>query len=176
MAERKRIRSYREAVEAAAGGDLSGSFSKLEALDAIVECDAVAQSENLTNAYLEIMAGGESAIVVSQTRAEVRAVNDAIRKQLRERGFLSGNELNVTGLEQVDLTAAQKLDLQHYPAGSVVVFNRDFRNCARGEQAKIVGLTTRHLVLEVANKIRQVPRNQLDKITVCLPHVLDLCG
>ena len=176
MAERKRIKRYREAVEAAAAGDLSGSFRKLEALDAIVECDAVAQSDNLTNAYLQIVASGESAIVVSQTRAEVRAVNEAIRKQLRDRGFLSEDESRVTALEQVDLTAAQKLDLRHYPPGSVVVFNRDFRNCTRGEQAKIVGLTARHLVVEVAGKIRQVPQNLLDKITVCLSHVLDLCA
>jgi ATP-dependent exoDNAse (exonuclease V) alpha subunit len=176
MAERKRIKRYREAVEAAAAGDLSGSFRKLEALDAIVECDAVTQSDNLTNAYLKIVTSGESAIVVSQTRAEVRVVNEAIRKQLRDRGFLSEDESRVTALEQIDLTAAQKLDLRHYPAGSVVVFNRDFRNCTRGEQAKVIGLTARHLVVEVAGKIRQVPHNYLDKITVCLPHVLDLCA
>jgi conjugative relaxase-like TrwC/TraI family protein len=176
MAERKRIKRYREAVEAAAAGDLSGSFRKLEALDAIIECDAVAQSDKLTDAYLQIVASGESAIVVSQTRAEVRAVNEAIRKQLRDRGFLSQDESQVTALEQVDLTAAQKLDLRHYPARSIVVFNRNFRNCMRGQQAKIVGLTARHLVLEVSGKIRQIPRNHFDKITVCLPHVLDLCA
>ena len=92
MAERKRIKTYREAVEAAAAGDLSRSFRKLEALGAIVECDPAGQNERLTNAYLEIAKSGESAIVISQTRAEVRAVNDAIREQLRNRGLLAGEE------------------------------------------------------------------------------------
>lgn len=92
MAERKRIKIYREAVKAAAAGDLSGSFRKLEALGSIIECDPATRSERLAGAYLEIVASGESAIVVSQTRAEVRAVNDAIRKHLRSRAVLTGDE------------------------------------------------------------------------------------
>jgi conjugative relaxase-like TrwC/TraI family protein len=174
MAERKRIKTYREAVEAAAAGDLSRSFRKLEALGAIVECDPAGQNERLTNAYLEITKSGESAIVISQTRAEVRAVNDAVHEQLRDRGLLAGEESAVTALEQVDLTEAQKLDLRHYPSASVVVFNRDFRSCTRGGYGKIVGLTARHLVIEVAGRVRQIPRKDLEKITVCLPHVLNL--
>jgi conjugative relaxase-like TrwC/TraI family protein len=176
MAERKRIKAYREAVDAAAAGDLSRSFRKLEALGAIVECDSAGQNERLTNAYLEIAKSGESAIVISQTRAEVRAVNDAIREQLRNRGLLAGDESAVTALEQVDLTEAQKLDLRHYPSGSVVVFNRDFRNCSRGDQAKILGQTHKRLVLESNGKVHQVPVNHLDKISICLPRVLDLCA
>jgi conjugative relaxase-like TrwC/TraI family protein len=176
LAERKRIKCYREAVEAAAAGDLSSSFRKLEAIGAIVECDAVGQGEKLTNAYLDIMASGESAIVVSQTRAQVRAINDAIRERLRERDALSGNEVRLTALEQVDLTEAQKLDLRQYPAESVVVFNRDVGKCARGQQAKIIGLTARHLVVEIAERLHRVRRNHLDRITVCLPNELELCA
>ena len=174
--ERKRIKLYREAVEAAANRDLSQSFHKLEELDAITECDHNTLSECLTNAYLEIVDRGQSAIVISQTRAEVRAVNDAIRQRLRKHGVLSGNESRITALEQVDLTEAQKLDLRHYPSGSVVVFNRDFRNCARGQQAKIVEQTHKRIVLEIDGKVHQLPVNHLDKISVCLPHVLDLCA
>ena len=174
--ERKRIKLYREAVEAAAKRDLPQSFRKLEELNAITECSLTALNERLTSSYLESVASGQSAIVVSQTRAEVSAVNDAIRERLRQRGLLSGNESRITALEQVDLTTAQKLDLRHYPSGSVVVFNRDFRNCRRGDQAKILGQTHKRLVLEIDGKVHQLPANHLDKISVCLPHVLDLCA
>jgi hypothetical protein len=150
------------------------SLRKLEALGAIIKCDPTGQNERLTNAYLEITKSGESAIVISQTRAEVRFVNDAIRERLRDRGLLAGEESAVTALEQVDLTEAQKLDLRHYPSGSVVVFNWDFRNCTRGEHGKIIGLTARHLIIEVADRVRQIPRKDLEKVTVCLPHVLTL--
>ena len=53
--ERKRIKLYREAVEAAANGALPKSFRKLEELEAITECDLTALNERLTNAYLEIV-------------------------------------------------------------------------------------------------------------------------
>jgi ATP-dependent exoDNAse (exonuclease V) alpha subunit len=91
ISERKRIKLYREAVEAVAKCDLPQSFRKLEELNAITECSLTALNERLTSSYLESVASGQSAIVVSQTRAEVSAVNDAIRERLRQSGLLSGN-------------------------------------------------------------------------------------
>lgn len=174
--ERRRIKQYREAVEAAAAGDLSRSFRKLDALGVIVECDPLSQNERLTNAYIDIIAERASAIVVSQTRAQVRSINNSIRESLRARGALSGDEARITALEQVDLTEAQKLDLRHYPEGSLVVFNRNVGKCARGQVAKIIGLTTKHLVVEVAGRLHQVRRNHLDRLTICLPQELGLCA
>ena len=52
------------------------------------------------NAYLEIAKSGESAIVISQTRAEVRAVNDAIREQLRDRGLQRGQIIALHGSKE----------------------------------------------------------------------------
>lgn len=172
--ERNRIRRYRAAVEAAAAGDLPQSFAKLEELGAIVECDSRDQSEQLCSAYLEIAAREESAIVVSQTRAEVRGINNAIRSRLRERGLLGAVESQVTALEQVDLTTAQKRDARHYPPDCVLVFNRDFGGCARGEQGKLIGITPNRLALEVAGKVRHFPLKHLDHINVCLSRELTL--
>jgi hypothetical protein len=44
------------------------------------------------------------------------------------------NETDITALEQVDLTRAQKLDARHYLDHCVVVFNRDLNGCRRGER------------------------------------------
>jgi conjugative relaxase-like TrwC/TraI family protein len=172
--ERKRFRRYRAAVEAAAAGDLPRSFAKLDELGAIIECADDDQSEQLCSAYLEITERKESAIVVSQTRAEVREINNAIRGRLRQRGLLGAAESQVTALEQVDLTAAQKRDARHYPADCVLVFNRDCGGCARGEQGKLVGITANRLALEVAGKVRHVPLKHLDHINVCLSREVSL--
>ncbi len=172
--ERKRIRRYREAVEAAAAGDLPQSFAKLNDLGAIVECSTGDQSEQLCSAYLEIAEREESAIVVSQTRAEVREINNAIRSRLRQRGLLGAAESQVMALEQVDLTAAQKRDARHYPPDCVLVFNRDFGGCARGEQGKLIGITASRLALEVAGRVRHVPLKDLDHINVCLSRDITL--
>jgi AAA domain len=136
-AERTRIREYREAVKAAASGDLGGSYEKLEKLGAVAECSFGEQSTRLCDAYLDIAARGESAAIVSQTRAEVREIDDAIRDRLRERGLLASDETQITALEQIDLTQAQKLDAKHYPADCVLVFNRDLNGCFSRRSAPV---------------------------------------
>ena len=165
--ERQRIRQYREAVEAASAGNLSKSFSNLEQLGAVAECGLAEQNDRLTEAYLESATRGESAIVVSQTRAEVRAINEAIREKLREQGLLRGDQTEVTALEQVDLTSAQKLEARHYPADSVLVFNRDAAGCARGAHAKLVALTANRFVFETEGQIRHLPVTHIDHVNVC---------
>ncbi|MDT4967821.1 MAG: hypothetical protein QOJ64_2558 [Acidobacteriota bacterium] len=172
--ERKRIRKYRAAVEAAAAGQLGRSLEKLEKIGAIAECSLVDQNTQLCDAYLDLVARGESAIVVSQTRAEVREINGAIRERLRQLGALSSDEIEVTALEQLDLTTAQKLDGRHYPRDSVLVFNRDVHGCARGLQAKFIALTLNRLVFEADGKIRHLPITAIDRVNVCQRRVVAL--
>jgi conjugative relaxase-like TrwC/TraI family protein len=165
--ERKRIRKYREAVETAAAGELGRSVEKLEKIGAIAECSLADQNAHLCDAYLDFVARGESAIVVSQTRAQVREINDTIRARMRQRGVLLSDEIEVTALEQVDLTSAQKLDARHYPADSVLVFNRDTHGCGRGSQGKFIGLTANRLVFEIDGKVRHLPLSAIDRVNVC---------
>ena len=164
--ERKRIEQYRAAVEAAAAGDLVESVRKLEGINAFVECGHAEQNDHIRDAYLDISARGESALVVSQTRAEVREINDAIREQLRQRGVL-GQESKVTALEQLDLTAAQKLDARHYPPECVLVFNRDVAGFKRGAKAKLIGITANRLAIELGGEVRQLPVTKIDYLNVC---------
>ena len=172
--EREWIRGYRDAVDAASAGNQSVSFERLERLGAIEECGLGEQHERLSDLYLEIAARGESAIVVSQTRAEVREINDAIRAKLRARGLLRTEEAQVTALEQIDLTSAQKLERGHYPDNCLITFNRDLNGCARGEPAKLIGITGKRLVLDVNGNIRHIPLTHVDHINVCRTHALGL--
>lgn len=172
--ERQRIRDYRDAVEAASCGNHAASFVKLEGLNAIEECGLGEQNARLSDTYLEIAARGESAIVVSQTRAEVREVNDAIRSKLRDQGLLAADETVVTALEQVDLTIAQKMKRRHYPDDALITLNRDLNGCARGDQAKLIGITDKRVVLEVKGRVRQVPLTHVDHLNVCRARALPL--
>jgi AAA domain-containing protein len=164
--ERKRIEQYRAAVEAAAAGDLTRSLAALDGINAFVESGPAEQNDHIRAAYLGIVESGESALVISQTRAEVREINNAIREQLRQRGVL-GEESKVTALEQLDLTAAQKLDARHYPADCVLVFNRDVAGFKRGAQVKLIGFTTKRLAFELRGKVRHIPLTKLDHLNVC---------
>ena len=172
--ERKRIHQYREAVDAASAGRLLTSFDRLEKLGAVAECGIADQNAHLCETYLDVTRRNESAIVVSQTRAEVRAINDAIRERLRENGLLPAESAEVAALEQIDLTTAQKFDSQNYPPNSILVFNRDVSGCVRGAQAKFVGLTAKRLVFEAGGKVRHLAVAELDRVNVCQPRALAL--
>ena len=174
--ERKRILEYRQSVEAAAQGDLDGSFRRLQKLGAVVECGLGNQREQLAEAYLDLTARGESAIVVSQTRAEVRDINEVVRKRLRAAGVISGSESKVDALEAIDLTTAQKAQTQSYPSDAVVVFNREVRGCPRGSQGRVVGVSPTSVSVEVAGRIHRISRKVLDRLSVCRPLPLDLCS
>jgi conjugative relaxase-like TrwC/TraI family protein len=171
--ERKRIEQYRAAVEAAAAGDLARSYKHLEELNAIVECRT---KDQIRDAYIEIAQRGESALVISQTRSEVRDINNSIRERLRARGLLSEREARITALENVDLTAAQKLEPRSYPAGCVLVFNRDVAGIKRGAKAKLIGVTLKRLVLDLAGELRQLPLHRVDHFNVCRATELAVCA
>ena len=164
--ERRRIAQYRAAVEAAAAGDLSRSYKRLEELNAIVECSA---TEQICDAYIAMAERGDSALVISQTRSEVREINSSIRERLRERGLLGKAEAQITALENIDLTAAQKLEARHYPADCVLVFNRAVAGLKRGAQARLIAVTAKRVVFDLGGRVRQLPLNQIDHLNVCRP-------
>jgi ATP-dependent exoDNAse (exonuclease V) alpha subunit len=174
--EKQRIERYREAVKAAAGGDLELSFARLEGMGAVIECGSEEQAQKLSDAYVELCERGESAIVVSQTRAEVQAINENIRGRLRERKKLMGDEVEVNSLERVDLTQAQMRDPTHYPPDGVLVFNQNYRGIRRGQQGGLVGITVSGIALEIEGRVHRLPLSQLGRLTVCRARSLPLCA
>ncbi len=172
--ERRRIAEYRDAVAAAAEGDGRASFAKLDALGAIHECTAPEQAAKLVETFLSFAERNQSALVVSQTRAEVRAVNDVIRAALIARGALGSKEQPVTAFEAVDLTAAQKADARYYPQDACAVLNRESRGLPAGSVTSIVAVTAAGIAVEVNGKVRLIGRRSLDRLTICRPVELGL--
>ncbi len=162
--EKTSIALYRAAVKAAAEGDSSASFDALQKLGAITECAPTEQSRKIVEAYLALANSGESALVISQTRNEIRELNEAIRDGLRSSGKLGSGEVTVQTLEAVDLTSAQKADARFYPADAVAVLRRAKGADARG---KVVAVTATGVVLELAGKLRKVQRKDLDRLMIC---------
>jgi conjugative relaxase-like TrwC/TraI family protein len=172
--ERKEIQNYRDAVKAAAEGDVADSFAKLEAMNAVIECSPETMRDRIAGAFLDLTARGASALIVSQTRAEVSALNEGIRGALRSRGSLSGPERSVTALEATDLTDAQKLDPRYYPADHVLVFNRKLGRVARGATGRMFAMIPGGIIVETAGRIRVVKAHHADHLTVCTPRELSL--
>ena len=90
--ERKRIRLYRKAVEAAAARKLGDSFERLDKMGAIVACGLGEQADKLADEYLRLAEQNASAVIVSQTWSEVHRVNSRVRDVLKGKGLLGARQ------------------------------------------------------------------------------------
>ncbi len=174
-AERRRIKEYRAAVTEAQRGQYQESFDRLDRLGVIAQCWTIEQQrERLVSEYLALRARGRSTVVVSQTWGEIHQINERIRDGLRESGMIGKQDVTVAAYEKLDLTNAQKRDLRFYEPDSVLVFNRNVRGFNKGESAKLLKITSTHLVIESAERVGRITFDQLDRFGVCRPKQLAL--
>jgi ATP-dependent exoDNAse (exonuclease V) alpha subunit len=167
--ERTRIRSYRKAVESAAAGKIGESFERLDKMGAVVACGLGDQADKLAGEYLHLAEQNASAVVVSQTWAEVHRINSRVRDGLKEKSLLGANDTTVEVLEKLDLTSAQKRDERFYPNGAVVVFNQKIREAEPGAKGKLSGIIKSGVLVEVGGRFVTVSNKMLNRISVCLP-------
>lgn len=149
-------------------GDVAGE------IDAIIEASPEEMHDSLVRAYLAFPAKNQSALVVSQTRGEVRALNESIRAGLQATGGIKDDQQLVAALESTDLTPAQKLDSRFCPKDHVLVFNHRVAGCDRGARGRMLAASQAGIIVEVGEKIRLVKPKHADHLTVCTPQPLHL--
>jgi conjugative relaxase-like TrwC/TraI family protein len=145
---------YRAAVKAISAGDeigkdgrtkLEAGISMLDGMGAIVETEGDARYKQIAEQYAEISAERKpdskfkSVLVVSPTNAEAGRVTDAIRQTLKAEGRIGTDERNFVSLKSLNLTEAQRGDVQEYHAGNVVQFHQNAKGFKRGERATVTG-------------------------------------
>jgi conjugative relaxase-like TrwC/TraI family protein len=172
--ERSEIKQYRKAVEAAAAGKLAESFERLDRMGAVVACGLGEQADKLAAEYVRLAEEKASAVVVSQTWAEVHRVNSNVRDALKGKGLLGANDATVQALDKIDLTDAQKRDKRFYPPDAVIVFNQKVRQAGPGMRGKLAGIRKASVLVEIDGKCVTVSNNVLNKITVCLPREISV--
>ena len=145
--QRAFIRAYRGAVQAAADGNVAASFDALDRLGCIREVGDEGRRDALAVEYLAAVERKERALVVAQTREEVRNVNEVIRSKLQDAGKL-GAGATLTTYQPVDLDEAQKRDARFYQAGHYACFIRGYGRFARGERYPVVGANEHGVILE----------------------------
>ena len=167
--ERSEIKQYRNAVEVAAAGKLAESFDRLDKMGAVVSCGLGEQADKLADEYVRLAEQTASAVVVSQTWAEVHRVNSKVRDVLKSKGLLGANDVTIQALDKMDLTDAQKRDKRFYPPDAVIVFNQKVRQAGPGMRGKLAGVRKASVLVEIDGKCVTVSNKVLNKITVCLP-------
>jgi len=174
--ERRHIKFYQKAVEAAAAGKLADSFERLDKMGAIVASGIGEQADQLANEYLRLVVQKGSVVVVSQTWGEVHRVNTRVRDALKGKGLLGATDLTVQALERIDLTNAQKRDARFYPPEGIVVFNQQVRGAQPGTKGKLAGIVKAGVLIEVGGKFVTVPNKLLNRITLCQTRDVNLAS
>jgi conjugative relaxase-like TrwC/TraI family protein len=174
--ERRHIRLYRKAVEAAAAGKLAESFERLDKMGAIVACGIGEQADRLADEFLRLAEQKATAVVVSQTWGEVHRVNSRVRDALKGKGLLGTTDSTVQALERIDLTNAQKRDARFYPPEGIVVFNQKVRDARPGTKGKLAGIVKAGILIEVGDRFVTVPNKLLDRIKLCQTREVNLAS
>jgi hypothetical protein len=93
-----------------------------------------------------------------------------IRIGLRRVGLIDKADSTVTAFERLNLTDAQKRDKRFYPANSVIVFNRESGDFAKGEVGKLLVATPTHLLVRGEKKDQKVPFKFLNRLAAPPPN------
>ena len=135
---------YRAAVKSLAEGDYNQGFEKLDRMDSIIEIeDQDKRHQQIAKDYLaSIQAppkkerGGKTtprtAIVVSPTHAEGKAITSAIRDKLKAEGLVDQEERTFQVLRKLSFTETEKQDALNYQKGMSIQFHKNYQNFKAG--------------------------------------------
>ena len=167
------VRAYREAVRAAADGDMAASFAQLDALGCIQEFSSEDRLTTLAHHYCQALDRKESVLALAQTWREVREANAAIRTHLHAQGRL-GKETLLTTWQPLDLTEAQKRDARFYPQGCAVFFVRNYGRFCKGDRCEVVGMTAHGITLRKEGRLSTVSFSYAARFIVAMPREIPM--
>jgi conjugative relaxase-like TrwC/TraI family protein len=163
--EREFIRDYREAVSAASEGKVVESFDRLDRLGCVREVANDTRRDALAAEYLGAVGRKQRALVVAQTRDEVRGVNEVVRAHLRAAGKI-GEGTTLTTCQPLDLSGAQKRDARFYEPGQFACFLQRYGRYSKGELCTIAGANERGVVIEKNGRRSTLSYRYTDRIVV----------
>ncbi|OCX51925.1 conjugal transfer protein [Mucilaginibacter sp. PPCGB 2223] len=129
---RQRDIYYRAVVEDLAKGNVKGGFEKLENIGAIKAIDPLKPNEQLITDYMAATKKGKSALVVSPTNEQRKAVSQEIRECLKAEKLIGKRETIIPRYENLNYTEAQKTDWRMYKTGQTIQFTQNVPKIQRG--------------------------------------------
>jgi conjugative relaxase-like TrwC/TraI family protein len=129
---------YKSAIKALSEGRMADGFKRLDGLGWVREIADDDRDRQLAGDYVQSLAEGATALVVSPTHAEGHRITVAIREALRKKGKLKGEERIFRVLENASLTEAERTDAVNYSPGDVLVFNQNAKGgFTRGQKVTV---------------------------------------
>jgi conjugative relaxase-like TrwC/TraI family protein len=148
---RQRRAEYRHAVELAAQKRTADAFGQLERMGAVTELASDQLHAVAAKAYLKARQQGQTALLIAPTWAEIEAVTERIRNELKSSGNVVGEEKEFQVFDSLSWTEAQKRDARQYRLGMALRFHRKKGGFARGETVEVIDVGTDRLTLRRPN-------------------------
>lgn len=129
--------AYKQAIHALSEGDLPEGFRQLDQLGWIREVPPEERYQVLAAEYLDALAAGKTALIVSPTHREAERITAEIRARRKARGQLGTDERRFRTLENAHFTPGERADpVQHTP-GDVLVFHQNAKGFQKGQQVTV---------------------------------------
>ena len=135
---RRQSGTYKQAVKALSEQRTTDAFRMLDELGWIREVSNEQRHRVLAADYIDTLAGGQSALVVSPTHLEGERTTNEIRSRLQEQRLLGQEEVALPVLRDAGLTEAERADASNYLPGDVLVYHQNAKGRVKGDRV-IVG-------------------------------------
>ena len=123
-----------QAVHALSDGRTEDGFKQLDELGWVREVADEDRYRVLAKDYVETVAAGKSALVVSPTHREGEKITAEIRSELKKLGRLKTEERPVLQLQNANLTEAQRADEVNYLPGDVLEYHQNAKGIRKGQR------------------------------------------
>jgi conjugative relaxase-like TrwC/TraI family protein len=137
---RQRKADYRKAVELAARKQTVEAFAQLERMGAVIELSGDKLQSGAARSYLKALVENHSALLVAPTWAEIEAVTERVRAELKSSGHLAGEEKEFQVFDSLSWTEAQKRDARQYRPCMAIHFHRRGHGFEKGETVQVVAV------------------------------------
>jgi conjugative relaxase-like TrwC/TraI family protein len=131
---------YRKAVELAAQKRTVEAFAQLERMAAITELAGDELHGSAAKSYLKALAENKSVLLVAPTWAEIEAVTEKVRAELKSSGRLALEEREFQVFDSLSWTEAQKRDARQYRPGMAIQFHRTAHGFDKNESVAVVAV------------------------------------
>lgn len=174
---RQEDEAYRSAVVDLSTGDVVSGLEKLEAMDAIREMeDDDARYTQVADDYLGLIQAGKEVLIVSPTHAEGAAVNETVRRRLKDAGVIGAEDHTVTRWRNLNATLAERRQGRYYAPGMMIEFVRGCEGFKAGTRLTVTGRDESGYVTAESQDGRpvRVPLTQAGRFQVYEERSLDL--
>lgn len=171
---------YKKAVKQLAEGKGAQGFALLEKMGAVHEISELEERNRvIAEKFVNITGKGLSSLIVSPTHQEARAINEAVRSEMKFHDRIEKEGKTVRVFKQRSLTTAERQDFARYELGdSVQFFQHDKSGAKAGQVYKVInakGKKGLRLKDEKTGKKITVPFDASEKFQVFRQETMEVC-